>query len=399
MVIGAVKLDYLPVPKRSLQGTMRYNPSQGLGHTESKLRRAARGLPFLGITIAALYFMWGVCLGPAIERVGEIMEKGVQNNVGETLHVDALQSFYGIEFLDSRFRGLAACFASFQFVDLIGNWQTFSFLVDLGIVYSILLIESARKANILTLSFAPVILGYNMQFFGIGVLMALWCLVHYIQTPIENFRARDMRLTDLSYTASVLPVILLTYYVPHIASFATFIDPQTRHMADWIWQPFAIWTSILQFVLKKTIMPDTVEKDSIKNPDRDLPTINYTIYSLCGISAATWWYTLYTAPFSAATLFVPSFAATKTGDEFIRLFLQFDEIFSFGAFFLWLLYLFGDLKRAGMMADSWISVVGKGVATLVVAGPGVTAGLGWLWRERILATKWHKDAIVSTKSN
>jgi hypothetical protein len=245
----------------------------------------------------------------------------------------------------------------------------------------------------------PVILGYNMQFFGIGVLMALWCLVHYIQTPIENFRARDMRLTDLSYTASVLPVILLTYYVPHIASFATFIDPQTRHMADWIWQPFAIWTSILQFVLKKTIMPDTVEKDSIKNPDRDLPTINYTIYSLCGISAATWWYTLYTAPFSAATLFVPSFAATKTGDEFIRLFLQFDEIFSFGAFFLWLLYLFGDLKRAGMMADSWISVVGKGVATLVVAGPGVTAGLGWLWRERILATKWHKDAIVSTKSN
>ena len=86
----------------------------------------------------------------------------------------------------------------------------------------------------------PLILGYNMQFFGIGVLMALWCMVHYIQTPIENFRARDMRLTDISYTASVLPVMLLTHYLPNYVSFSARVDPETRHVADWIWQPFAI---------------------------------------------------------------------------------------------------------------------------------------------------------------
>jgi hypothetical protein len=249
----------------------------------------------------------------------------------------------------------------------------------------------------LTAKDRPLILGYNMQFFGIGVLMALWCMVHYIQSPIENFCARDLRLTDLSYTASVLPVILLTHYLPNFASFVTYLDPQTRHMANWIWQPFPVWTAILQFILKKTVMPDTVEEDRLKNPGRDLPTINYTMYSLCAISAATWWYTLYTAPFSPATLFVPNVAAMKTGDEYIRLFLQFDEIFSLGACMLWLLYLFGDLKRVGMMDDDWISIVGKGLVTLAAAGPGVTIGLGWLWRERLLATKWHKDAIVSGK--
>ena len=154
MIIGAVKLDYLPIPERSLRGTMLFNPSQGLGQTESKLWRAVRGLPFLGITAAAFYFMWGICLPHALERIGEILEKGVQNNIGKAVHVEALHSFFGIEFIDSRVRGLAACFASFQFVDLICSWQSLSFLTDLGIVYSVLLIESARRANIMTLSYA-----------------------------------------------------------------------------------------------------------------------------------------------------------------------------------------------------------------------------------------------------
>lgn len=237
-----------------------------------------------------------------------------------------------------------------------------------------------------------------MQFFGIGVLMPLWCFVHYIQSPIENFRARDMRLTDLSYTASVLPVMLLTHYLPTFVSFSAWIDPQTRHAATWIWQPFAVWTTILQFTLKKTVMPDAIQEDRIKNPIRDLPVIKYTIYSLCAISAATWWSTLYTAPFSPATLFLPNVAAMKTHDEFIRLFLQFDEVFSMGVCMLWMLYLFGDLKRAGMLEASWLSIVGKGLVILVATGPGVTFGLAWWWREQLLATKWHKDAIVAGKS-
>jgi hypothetical protein len=60
MIIGAVQLDYLPVPERSLHGTMPFNPSQGLGKQESKLLRAVKALPFLAITAIAVYFMWGV---------------------------------------------------------------------------------------------------------------------------------------------------------------------------------------------------------------------------------------------------------------------------------------------------------------------------------------------------
>jgi hypothetical protein len=61
MVVGAVKIDYLPVPDRSLRGTMPFNASQGLGHEESKLLRALKALPFFGITAVAVYYMYGVC--------------------------------------------------------------------------------------------------------------------------------------------------------------------------------------------------------------------------------------------------------------------------------------------------------------------------------------------------
>lgn len=153
MIVGAVKLDYLPIPERSLRGTMPFNPSQGLGQTESKLWRAVRGLPFLVITAAACYFMWVLCLPSLLPHIGEIMDKGVHDQIGGAVDVETLQSFYGVEFLDSRYRGLVGFFASLQFVDLVCSWQSLSFLTDAGIVYSILLIESVRRANIMTLSY------------------------------------------------------------------------------------------------------------------------------------------------------------------------------------------------------------------------------------------------------
>lgn len=79
------------------------------------------------------------------------MEKGIENNIGKHGFVKPLAGFYGVEFIDSRIRVLAACFASFQFADLVSNWQSFSFLTDIGIIYAIFLIEAARRANILTI--------------------------------------------------------------------------------------------------------------------------------------------------------------------------------------------------------------------------------------------------------
>jgi hypothetical protein len=233
-----------------------------------------------------------------------------------------------------------------------------------------------------------------MQFFGAGVLMALYCFVHYVQSPVENLLAKNMRLTDMGYTASVLPVLTLAHYIPHFGSFMTLTDPQTRHIWAWIWQPFPVYISILQFLLKKIVMPDTAQKGHAGNSNRDLSTIRFTIRSLCALSAVTWWYTLHTVPCSWAKFFIPSIAAGQTGDEYIRMFMQFDEIFAMSACFLWLLYLYGDMKRVGIMDDSWINIVSKGTFLLVTLGPGATVGFGWLYRETLLS---NNHANVSEK--
>lgn len=89
-------------------------------------------------------------LPPVLERTGEIMQNGIQDSIGQSGIIKPLHSFYGIEFIDSRLRGLVAFFSSLQFADSIANWQAFSFLTDAGIVYAIVLIESARRANVLT---------------------------------------------------------------------------------------------------------------------------------------------------------------------------------------------------------------------------------------------------------
>lgn len=81
---------------------------------------------------------------------------------------------------------------------------------------------------------------------------------------------------------------------------------------------------------------------------------------------------------------------------FARSFLQWDQVFLVFNSFIWLAYMFWDLKHAGMIANGWLTIMAFGVAATIVLGPGAAIGLGWLWREETLAYKRHKDAVTST---
>jgi 2-polyprenyl-6-methoxyphenol hydroxylase-like FAD-dependent oxidoreductase len=94
MYIGAIKIDYLPVPERSLKGDMPFNPDHGCGKKESYLKRFLLGLPLIAIMFVA-------------------------------------------------FRSLPSA------SDVLTPWQLPSFLTDYGVLYSILLVESTRRANAL----------------------------------------------------------------------------------------------------------------------------------------------------------------------------------------------------------------------------------------------------------
>lgn len=101
-------------------------------------------------------------------------------------------------------------------------------------------------------------------------------------------------------------------------------------------------------------------------------------------------------PYGARAVFVPTALPRRMPGltEFTGQFLRWDEAFGLGAPLVWMGYLFRDLARAGMLPEGWFGVVGAGAACVLALGPGATLGLGWLFREHILATRRHKDALT-----
>ena len=146
-IVGAVMLDYLPPPARSLKGTLPFNPEQGLGKKESILFRAFLALPFLGLVAFAANRMVADGAFPA---VGKILQQGSITWDGGSVPVPS--SFYHIKWLDDLWRPITIIFAPWNFaMDPVAWWQMVTFITDFGLLYSILLIESARRASKLTL--------------------------------------------------------------------------------------------------------------------------------------------------------------------------------------------------------------------------------------------------------
>lgn len=146
IMIGATKLSYLPPPPRSIQGTMPYNPEQGIAKKESKLLRALLALPFLAILAIAVRQM---DLSPALAGVERIIQSG--EIVWDSGSLPVRNGLYGIPWLDNLLRPVTIAFAQWNVgYDGPGSWQSFTFLTDFGTLYSIFLVESARRANFLT---------------------------------------------------------------------------------------------------------------------------------------------------------------------------------------------------------------------------------------------------------
>jgi hypothetical protein len=144
--IGAVKLNFLPVPERSLAASQPFNPQQGIDKKESILYRLALASPFLLLSAICLNRMDNT---PAFSELFEILQnKTITWKNGSMPLPD---SFYHIDWLDNLWRGVTVFFASWNLgIDQVAWWQMLSFIADFGVLYSIMLVESVRRANTLT---------------------------------------------------------------------------------------------------------------------------------------------------------------------------------------------------------------------------------------------------------
>jgi hypothetical protein len=89
MMLGAVKLDFLPVPLSSVRGTRPFNPSQGYSRNESRLRRALMASPIVALVGLAY---WSMNVEPSLPWAQAVQDSG--HVVLASGPVPILKSFY-----------------------------------------------------------------------------------------------------------------------------------------------------------------------------------------------------------------------------------------------------------------------------------------------------------------
>jgi 2-polyprenyl-6-methoxyphenol hydroxylase-like FAD-dependent oxidoreductase len=145
-IIGSVKLDFLPLPKASLIGTQPFNPSQGEGKSESKLKRMLFALPLLAVMVTATKVMDA---NPVGSLCSAVRDSGVIELVNEKVPI--IRSFYQLKGFDD-FLALVNTFFYPSMYGTIpaGRRQMVSFITDGAVLQTIWLIEAARRAAFFT---------------------------------------------------------------------------------------------------------------------------------------------------------------------------------------------------------------------------------------------------------
>ncbi|OCT53945.1 hypothetical protein CLCR_10382 [Cladophialophora carrionii] len=288
-------------------------------------------------------------------------------------------------------------------IDPVQKLQAVSFIVDLSPLWLIYILEAHRRANEFKITFTlPLLYGVAFKLRGIGIVGPIWFFAHYVQSPIADYAAKDWRLVNVAAAKTAGVAVFLAFTMPTLAMYYL-PNPTHRLVVNAIWQAFPVLSILLHYVLRKTIVKDTTRHDRIYHVEADMPYIRIAVWSFASISALVFNAARYTSSTSLTTIYFPDRillkSAISSGDGTLdlisgmRLFLQVDEIVCFGAAFLWLAYLIGDLKEAEMTSVSWAKVVALAAAGTYLIGPGAVILLSWWWRENILATKHAKGSV------
>ncbi|KAI5240624.1 FAD/NAD(P)-binding domain-containing protein [Aureobasidium subglaciale] len=399
MAVGATLIDYLPPPEQSINGTLPFNPEQGDGHKENLLFRALLAVPFLGL----FGYAWSIA-NPTFINTGNESSPGFAQNATGQLVPPLTGNFLGFAGQSNRrvpepMRSLSDVLtgvydsASGNF-DAAAGHRIATLLAYFGVVLAIWSIESVRRCNALMPVQLPSLFAFFAQVKGIGLVAPLYYFLHWVLTPIDSFKATDMRLTRLNYTRSILPSLLMVYYFPILQDYFLPVNVKGQTWLQ-IWHFFPIWQSLAQWAISK-FLEDTIDHDKIYAPKRDVSTIRYIIAVPALASTAVWLWTVFKAPSSLYHIFIPQipFQAVTNVESFTDNVVQWNLLIFVASTYLWLAYFAWDAKSAGMLEKSWFELVTTMTLLTIALGPGGTVGLAYLYREYIITEKRHRAALT-----
>ncbi|KAK8061144.1 hypothetical protein PG997_015365 [Apiospora hydei] len=290
-----------------------------------------------------------------------------------------LDDFHGVDFLTGS--GAAAPPPS-----PIAAWQTFHFLIDLGPLYAIWILESHRAANAWSPAYIPTVFAFVSQLTGAAITMPVFYFLCIVFSPSASELARSRPPRRSAWARGNILLIPLVLVLHTAEVFAMFLAPsyESRHYWTWAWQstPLLIGIGNVLAGLALRLFPGR----RIRSPSPS--SIQKAMLAvLVLISTAVWVYTITFSPHPLATLFTPG---PEPQDGLVlrsRKAFQADEIGLFSSSFLWLVYSYFDLYLAGLLSLKGLlyNVASFPIGTLVL-GPGSTFAVSWYARELLLGS-------------
>ncbi|KAL4863363.1 hypothetical protein BDV12DRAFT_202139 [Aspergillus spectabilis] len=314
--------DYLSVPKRSLRGNTPFNPAPGIAH-EPPLdwKRICLALPLL---VAPFFFFFFLSSSPT--------------HIAPTTSLSA------------------------ETAPVLATW------------YAIALIESARCANEFNVLRFTLIWG-SLVLYAAPQFLPVYYALHYILSPVGAFKSADMRTTDLAYTRSVFPVVLLVLGFPFFPTYPLSSGFDEREVMVPSWKILPLSIAVAQGIQARYILPlSTIRSDRLDNVRCDLATIRRTVGFLCVLAVVRRQYTFWVGGQSV----IPE---DGMGSSCL-------------AMVIWIVLFMWDLKAAGMVNRSWGALGGCVFVVMMLGGEEALLGVAWLVREKVLATRRHRDALV-----
>ena len=224
---------------------------------------------------------------------------------------------------------------------------------------------------------------------GIGFIAPIYCFLHYVQSPLENYAAADNRMLQIGGVKTIIPTIVLTYIIPTIGMFFAPGIGNRQWINGVFWQPFPVYGAILQRILP-LFVKDTTKEDRVQNPEADMPYLRAAYGFSAAVGTFTYLYLHAASPVSIGHLFFDNLRDPTAALPLIRgalKVLRYDQICAFSATTIWTLLSFKDLKQAGKLQAGWGHILGVFAAMNVAVGPGAALSVMWAWREERLAKR------------
>ncbi|PYH98720.1 putative monooxygenase [Aspergillus ellipticus CBS 707.79] len=393
-MIGAEKLDSVPVVPRKEGAVIPFVPN----FDRLRLEPVRKWGLWTIAPLVGCYALSRLSIDPVAKLlqplVGNILAQGAWTTSSGLLDLKA--PLYYVPFLDKIVNPLVTRFLpAISGTDLLCHAQALSFVVDVGSVYGIWLLESYRQGQAWIDVVISSALGMSSQIEGLGRIAPWYCLYASFRTPLTRLLTGSNRTIEPATVISLLPAMLMGYSVG-ISSFSAPTMAERRSY-NALWQLLPVVVPLIQAPLKRlvravssTASPEAPEKNLKKKKSTSLLHLRCCYLTFAVISGLTFNYARSIAPTGSSFLstFFPSpFLAANPISSFPEAtsrFLQYNEVLGLGSGLVWLLLRFRELKQLGTPVSWWRVMGGLSLSTMAL-GPGATFALGWGWREEMLA--------------